>query len=731
MKSITEIYDLFEKDFYSDLQALTNTAKRISGNTRILIQFNQGRNLVFTDGSFIYLPSNIKSRIKVAQGLVAHEAGHIGYGSYELSFMKLINTLHGKYSLPKSLIKLVINAVEDVRINAINNKKFPGFYRNLRDYTIELLPEIVIRIRRTGDLLLYINLFMEDYEDFQKKPTFRTITITDEDWNVFKVSKKFLLKSLTPSSSIITSDQICKIIRKYFVRRKQEEIRKRESSSNYRNEASPSYSEDYDYDEDEYYDDYLDDYDKSQISCMIEDFDEEGDFLEDPYYFEDSDSIQQSYYQEEDLESDIFFNHVEDFNNYNDHEDNPTLDKSSDEMIQKLKDMDLNSGDLEEILDRIEDLENKKRNAENSLGEYLEDSLKDKDENISIDTSQERIPDESHEQDTLIRLEDIDEKTDILGLKEEILPVCDSQGSDKEKENINDLFKIIVEAGKFLDERLTLIENGKDFTKLGSNEEGRKVNECFIEIEKMDSIDLSYNQIITENKNLISKIKFIFNKLRNNTNHDNFQKSGRLNNKFIKAVTSDYKYLKCFTKKIRKKELKLLLLVDISGSMKGIKLECAKIAMVMLCEALEDIANIKIVLFTGDYHARDILVKNFDEPVNIKKFDKFGCHKAECSNLDGVSIKHEASKLTKDEFIIVISDGQPAGAQGYGLNNAIKEIQDVSKRFRIFAFSIDAKGEHLNKLYGKNWIVVRSSHKNELGDKLTNFCKFIVKEFFG
>jgi Mg-chelatase subunit ChlD len=60
----------------------------------------------------------------------------------------------------------------------------------------------------------------------------------------------------------------------------------------------------------------------------------------------------------------------------------------------------------------------------------------------------------------------------------------------------------------------------------------------------------------------------------------------RLNNKFIKAVTSEYKYKKCFSMKIRQKELKILLLVDISGSMSGIKLEAAEIAMIMLCEAI-------------------------------------------------------------------------------------------------------------------------------------------------
>ena len=80
-------------------------------------------------------------------------------------------------------------------------------------------------------------------------------------------------------------------------------------------------------------------------------------------------------------------------------------------------------------------------------------------------------------------------------------------------------------------------------------------------------------------------------------------------------------------------------------------------------------------------------------------------------------------------MIIVISDGQPAGTQ-YGLNDAIKEIQDVKKRFKVYAFSIDANGDYLNKLYGNNWVLTKSSDRTDLAEKLTQFCKFVVKEFF-
>lgn len=48
----------------------------------------------------------------------------------------------------------------------------------------------------------------------------------------------------------------------------------------------------------------------------------------------------------------------------------------------------------------------------------------------------------------------------------------------------------------------------------------------------------------------------------------------------------------------------------------------------------------------------------------------------------------------------------------------------------MFAFSIDAKGEYLDQLYEKNWILTTSTNRTDLGEKLIKFCKLVVKEFF-
>lgn len=719
MRFFTELYELFEKDFLSDLFALTNTAKRISGNNDISINFNQRSYIAFTDGRVIYLPSNIKSDIKSSQGLVAHESGHIGYGSYELSFTKLAKIVSTKYSFPEFIVKKIINVVEDVRINTLNNIKFPGFYKNLRTLTKKMLLELKLRMKKSGDILVYINLYMEDYKDFQKKPKFRTRLMSDKDWNAISVAKTFLLKTLTPASSIITIDQLSKILKKYYIKR----TINRTPSQSTRLALSKGRYKEYFHEDNEF--DVVgginDVEESTSRNNFKKDFDAEinSDFMENPCYYEEFDYG--SYPNYNHMRDEPLLNHYEDFTDKWKKLEDTELEVTSEKIIDKIKDLDLTTNDIERLIEEI----NSVKDNINKIPKF--DVINDlsNTEINKIDKIEQKLNlDGKYATDH--------ERKKIQQLGELLTSVFDKEKIDKEEIEKGNYFgefiKLVNDAQNAMEERLLTLDNGISFIKLSEGE--RKVVEARIEDETMKSIALSYNQIIKDFKNLIARIKFIFRNFKNQVDIDNFQKRGRLNNKFIKAVISDYKYIKCFSRKIKQKELKILLLVDISGSMTGIKLECAKIAMILLCEALYEIAQLRIVLFTGEYDAINILLKNFDEKPDPKKFDKFGCHGSVCSNLDGISLKHEAAKLERNVLIIVISDGQPAGSENYGLNDAIKEIHDVKKIFKVFAFSIDAKGDYLDKLYDKNWILTNSSDKTDLGDKLIKFCRLVVKEFF-
>ncbi len=715
MINLSALYDIFEKDFFSDLFALINIGKRISGKKDIYIEFNQNSLLTFTDGRFIYLPKKIKDDIPSAQGLVAHESGHIGYGSFELSFIKLIDIFSKKYDLPQYFIKQVINVVEDVRVNSLNSIKFPGFYNNLRTFTLQLFPELIIKMKCSGDLLIYINLYMENYKEFQMKPKFRTRNMSEEDWRVISTAKKLLLKSLTPASSIITIDQLCKVLKKFYMKRKI--IRERVPPHKAINKVV--YEPDYD----DYYESE-DNGDYNTLSEMMEEVDSEtylkelqnSDFMEDPCLYENIE--ERDYHHNSPVDLEPLINHFEEFIERGKKLESSELSSASEKVMEKIKDLDLNTADIEKLIEEVE-----RDSKSESIKDYLKEALKSNEFDINNDEFKQLDNNEK------LKLLCQDNENLKAGEVEDLIAILNNENQNDDNsrsyENfISEISKLMSDSQTAMEGRLLLIENQDHF-----NETERKVNDVYIENEDMRSIGLSYNEIVKTHINIITKLKYLFRDLRNQNDVDNSQKRGRLNNKFIKAVTSDFKYNKCFTRKLTQKELKILMMVDISGSMAGIKLEAAKVAMVMLCESLYEIAQLRIVLFTGEYDALNIQLKDFEEYPDVKKFDKFGRHQRIGSNLDGVSLKHEAAKLEKNVLILMISDGQPAGTQ-YGLNDAIKEIQDVKKKFKVYAFSIDAKGDYLNKLYGNNWILTKSSDRNDLAEKLTQFCKLVVKEFF-
>jgi len=717
------IYKLYEPEFFTDLSALTSLAKRISGKRDIKIQY-LNTSLIYTDGPFIYLPIKFKKNITYSQGFIAHESGHIGYGSFELSILNLARVLSKKYDLPGNLVKRIVNVVEDVRIDMINKHRFPGFYNYLRKYTLEILHQLKKRMQLYGDVLLYINLFMEDYDEFQMKPVFSTREMKNEDWETIKTIKKLLLKSLTPNTSIIVTDQFCKILKKYF-RKKKVIMKPKERSGSYnsikkQHNRNCGNSSDYVILDEESFNGNQREEEEFDFSSL-----DEPNKLADPFYIEDDDLERINPINIQDNEN--FLSQVENFSFREEKREKSKIDKSSEITIKELEKNDLTHEDLKELLNKIEikEEENQKDPTETEDFEKIIDTLSKKSEIFDSFESKEL---DDHLED-VVELKDVEKNSE----KETYIPIEKEENnwdhSNAKKAVIDEILGLIEASDEEMKERFIRLESLTLKDEKNKKELSRKVLDTNIENEKMNPIDLTYKEILSLHNNMVNKIKNIFSTLHNEKEYDAFQNIGRLNKGFIKAISSNYTYKKCFTRKLNRKILKILLMVDISGSMRGIKLEAAKIAMILLCEALKDIALLRIVLFTGERDARNILVKDFNEQVQIKKFDLFGCHQFINSNLDGVSIQHEASKLEGNEIIIVISDGQPAGT-GYGLNDAIDEIQDVRKKFNVFAFSIDAEGEYLDKLYGKFWILAKSRQKTDLGEKMIQFSRIIVREYF-
>lgn len=834
-----QLIDMYKKEFNSDLLALTNIGKRISGKRRLRIDFGSSRRAVFTDGKIIFIPSKFRNDIKTAQGFVSHEAGHIGYGSFEIAFKTLVGKLSEKFNVPPNFVKHIINIVEDVRINSINKIKFPGFYNNLREFTKTLLPKIKARIEKYDDIFLYLNLFLEDFKGFRKKPKdFKKIRIRNEDWNEIKALKKFILATQSPNSSIIVCNQLCEILSRYFIFRKPKEhdeinhpkygsngrlkrgsktnIRQVELDANYSRNGNVFTIEDEDlvFNHFEEFTNFEDEKSKTALekkseelikglvgtSIIIEDIEKLTELYEKRRLIEKEeenlksideiikrverfDEFSENKQKVQDTKEEI----INDLKGYCKHEeikmqnkvkkltkevnevkklidDIKHLNKSSTKEEKQMIKTRLESALKKENRDALDDLEkfseffdNIEESNQNETGENQEkqrddilaklNKIKDKKESI-VQKKIRKYNKEKKDFESLIKdideftnarlnksnrkNEDNDQKENLLKnlrkFRHRVRSKRDLEVNMEEK-NLSEIVKFLDQSEKEIKERLLAIGTGMWLLGQSNDSMDRKVIDAQIENEKMIPIQTSYSEIRNKYKNIITKMKLIFKDLTNNRSIDTYQKMGRLNKNYIKAVTSSYKFKKCFTKKIKKKILKILLMVDISGSMKGKKLKVAKTAMVMLCESLANIAQIRLILFSGQTDAINILIKDFKDKIDSNKFDRFGLHHQKQSNLDGLSIKHESSKLHGDEIIIVISDGQPAGTR-YNLQDAIPQIQEVRKKYNIFAFSIDARGDYLDKLYGKNWITVSSTKEAELGEKIVNFCKFIVKEYF-
>jgi len=697
-----ELSDYYERDEWEDVIALTNIAKRISGDPEIQIIWHRN-DVTYTDGNRIYIPEKHKNQFKVSRGLNAHEAGHIGYGTFELDIKRLHKYLSKKYGVSDEFAQILFNVVEDVRINNINKEKFPGFRDDLDNHTKSMLPKIKESISKTENILFYILLNWDGYTDFQDKPNFKNILISDEDWNKIEFLKRFLLKYLSINSSIVVCDQLCKILVKYFPkpedRRKISEMSSDKTIDNASRKGGKrgkiKRGGERTMDELEKEDFDIDD---------LEDLFEDGDKSSDEMKKDKGNNKKENELENGDKgKTDSSTEGSEESKSEGGKSDKSSCSNSKGGPSDGIGKSD---ADLKDWVKRLKKtLESKKSSLKMPL-----DELKKAVEKSKEISKRNRCNE---------KLKELIDKLEKL-LKRKI-----------EKEASKEALKKAIDYGEnALEKRLKKLEADRNITDRAKCSKNIKVTDTTIEKSNMEPISLTYNQIVRKYARYIQTVRLNLSKLRNHIGRDDRSKMGRLNSRYLRAVTSRGKFRNVFTRERPDKKLRIVVIVDISWSMQcGSRLSGAKTALVMLCEALKDTADIKVVLFTGRSHATNILVKDFEESVDIRKFDKFGCHQKLTENLDGVSIKHEAGKLNGDELIVVISDGKPLG-YNYRLEDAIQDVREVCTKFRTFAFSIDANGKHLEILYGKNWILTHSSKQEELGTKIVDFAQMVARNFY-
>lgn len=181
----------------------------------------------------------------------------------------------------------------------------------------------------------------------------------------------------------------------------------------------------------------------------------------------------------------------------------------------------------------------------------------------------------------------------------------------------------------------------------------------------------------------------------------------------------------------------VMLLVDESGSMGGRRITNARLAAIMLAEAMAE-ADIPccVVGHSGD--------DRYNYSVELEHYTTFknasadrtslAMIEARCQNRDGPAIRWASSILKKrperNKLMIVISDGQPAADRYYGeeaIFDTKAAIRDAKRLHNIVGVILEAGSstDILKTMYGNDYIECTSSKnlKESIAKIITSQCK--------
>lgn len=164
------------------------------------------------------------------------------------------------------------------------------------------------------------------------------------------------------------------------------------------------------------------------------------------------------------------------------------------------------------------------------------------------------------------------------------------------------------------------------------------------------------------------------------------------------------------------KDVAIFLLVDLSGSMSGRKVEQARITSVIFAEALTALnVPFYIMGFTADRGAEAVHIHYVDWSNKKSDRESIASMQAGGNNFDGYSIRYAGEVLKKrpenNKLLFVISDGEPAcqkyrGGRDVGISdtaNAIKEVKKSANTFGI-AFGTGVNPTLMKGMYGTDFI---------------------------
>ena len=215
-------------------------------------------------------------------------------------------------------------------------------------------------------------------------------------------------------------------------------------------------------------------------------------------------------------------------------------------------------------------------------------------------------------------------------------------------------------------------------------------------------------------------------------------KNGRLNSAALYRAMTDQK---CFKKVTpgKKKNFRVALLMDLSGSMHGSKITNAiRTAYVLANSCIK--SNVPVSVWGHNYYNACYLYKFLDyNQKSPKLLDNIYHAVARGSNQDGLAIFQVAHDLVahkhadEELVLIVLSDGAPAGANSYyGIpaeNDIKKIVGQFKKLFNVHTIGVTIETcrdeiESCQRIYGDNAVVVKDS--SQLALETVNLLKELI-----
>ena len=307
----------------------------------------------------------------------------------------------------------------------------------------------------------------------------------------------------------------------------------------------------------------------------------------------------------------------------------------------------------------------------------------------------------------------------------------------------------------FKDEEMTGIE---DFLSKVVSEEAKRAQDASSYtpytrdadvIEKLDEVDVQAAKVEDMEHSIRSSIAPVQRALANAFESRNrsflvhAQRDGRLSGTSLHRLLTNDDRVYCKKKESRTRESAVQLVVDISGSMRGAKINLAAKVAWALIEVLDrlKVPN-EVICFTqthvdqshrekgspfADFSGRRgkysrygpiymPIIKSWDEPHFTANHKRLLTHMAHSKlrmlgNIDGESLQYAALRLMEQpqpgRVMVVLSDGQPAGDADYHATCAhLKQVVKDLERSGINVVGIGVEDDSVRHFYSK-YVVVK------------------------